>query len=58
MSPEQCRGEEASPLSDQYAFGVVLYQMVTGKLPYDGDTPLDILIKQATEPLPLITQSS
>ena len=53
MSPEQCRGEEASPLSDQYAFGVVLYQMTTGKLPYDGDTPLDILIKQATEPLPL-----
>jgi serine/threonine-protein kinase len=51
MSPEQCRGEEASPLSDQYAFGVILYQMTTGRLPYDGDTPLEILIKQATDPL-------
>jgi serine/threonine-protein kinase len=53
MSPEQCRGEEASPFSDQYAFGVILYQMITGKLPYDGATPLEILIKQATEPLPM-----
>jgi len=53
MSPEQCRGEEASPLSDQYAFGVVLYQMTTGRLPYESNTPLGIVIMQATEPLPL-----
>jgi serine/threonine protein kinase len=52
MSPEQCRGDEASRRSDQYAFGVVLYQMLTGRLPYDGDSPLEILVKQATDPLP------
>ncbi|MCH7588558.1 MAG: protein kinase [Chloroflexi bacterium] len=52
MSPEQCRGEEATPLSDQYAFGVVLYQMVTGSLPFEAETPLGVVIMHATEPLP------
>jgi serine/threonine protein kinase len=52
MSPEQCKGEEATPLSDQYAFGVMLYQMTTGSLPFKADTPLGVVIKHATEPLP------
>ncbi len=52
MSPEQCRGEEASPLSDQYALGVILYQMATGALPYEAETPMGVVIMHATEPIP------
>ncbi len=52
MSPEQCRGEQATPHSDQYALGVVLYQMTTGSLPYEADTPLGVVIMHATEPMP------
>jgi len=52
MSPEQCRGEPAGPLSDQYSVGIILYQMVTGTLPYEADTPLGVVILHATETLP------
>jgi serine/threonine protein kinase len=52
MSPEQCRGEDATPLSDQYALGVILYQMTTGSLPYDAETPMGVVIMHATEPIP------
>ena len=52
MSPEQCRGEEVDPASDQYSFGVVLYQLCTGRLPYEADTPMGVVIKQASQPLP------
>jgi serine/threonine protein kinase len=52
MSPEQCRGEEATPLSDQYALGVILYQMATGTLPYEAETPMGVVIMHATEPIP------
>jgi tRNA A-37 threonylcarbamoyl transferase component Bud32 len=52
MSPEQCRGEAVGPASDQYSFGVVLYQLCTGRLPYEADTPMGVVIKQASQPLP------
>jgi hypothetical protein len=52
MSPEQCRGEDATPLSDQYALGVILYQMTTGTLPYEAETPMGVVIMHATEPIP------
>jgi serine/threonine-protein kinase len=52
MSPEQCRGEEATPISDQYALGVILYQMATGELPYEAETPMGVVIMHATEPIP------
>jgi hypothetical protein len=52
MSPEQCRGAEATPLSDQYALGVILYQMATGALPYEAETPMGVVIMHATEPVP------
>lgn len=51
MAPEQWRGKP-TPQSDQYALGVVFYEMVTGKRPYTADTPMEVAIKQATEPLP------
>lgn len=52
MSPEQCLGEEVTPFSDQYALGVVLYRVATGQLPFDGETPLAIALKQINEALP------
>jgi hypothetical protein len=52
MAPEQVRGEAVTPRSDLYSLGVVLYQMSTGYLPYDAETPMGIAFKQATEPLP------
>jgi serine/threonine protein kinase len=52
MAPEQARGEAVSEKTDVYALGIVLYQMCTGHLPFNADTPLAIAMKQASEPLP------
>ncbi len=55
MAPEQWNGV-TSPQSDLYSLGIVFYEMVAGRKPYIADTPAAILIKQATEPLPLPRQ--
>jgi len=52
MAPEQWTGNPTA-LSDLYSLGVVLYEMITGHRPYTSDTPAGILLKQASEPLPL-----
>ena len=52
MAPEQWTGE-ATAQSDLYSLGVVLYEMITGHRPYKADTPAGVLLKQASESLPL-----
>jgi beta-lactam-binding protein with PASTA domain len=45
ISPEQAMGEPVGPASDLYSLGIVLYEMLTGELPFDADTPLGIAMK-------------
>jgi eukaryotic-like serine/threonine-protein kinase len=53
VSPEQARGEPATPASDIYSLGVVLYEMLTGRLPFESDTPVGLALKQIQEnPIP------
>ena len=54
ISPEQAQGLDMRDTSDLYSLGVVLYQMLSGKLPYTGDSPVTIALKHVTSPIPAV----
>jgi serine/threonine protein kinase len=56
MAPEQAQGIEVDGRADIYALGIILYEMLTGKQPYEADTPMAVAIKHITEPVPNIRQ--
>ncbi len=49
MSPEQVEGKEADRRADIYSLGIILYEMLTGQVPFEGDTPFTIGVKQKNE---------
>jgi len=49
LSPEQARGDEVTTASDCYSVGIVLYEMLTGRVPFDGDTPVSIAMRQVND---------
>ena len=50
MSPEQYKGQELTPAADVYSLGVILYELLTGMVPFSGSTPVEIAQKHANDP--------
>lgn len=53
MAPEQALGKKVDKSIDIYALGIVGYELFTGRVPFSADTPVAVLMKQASEPMPL-----
>jgi serine/threonine-protein kinase len=58
MSPEQIRGDDLDERSDIYAFGVVVFEIFTGVVPFQGKSPLDTLLRQVNDPPPLYGEAA
>jgi serine/threonine-protein kinase len=52
MSPEQCRGRNVDHRTDIYSFGILLFETLTGHVPFDGEDVMEILVKNTTAPAP------
>ncbi|MEQ9321767.1 MAG: serine/threonine-protein kinase, partial [Polyangiaceae bacterium] len=52
MSPEQCRGKGVDHRTDIYSFGIMIHEALTGRLPFDGESMMDLMFKHAKEPPP------
>jgi serine/threonine protein kinase len=53
ISPEQAKALPVDQRSDIYSLGIILYELVTGRVPFTADTPLAVILKQVSDPLPL-----
>ena len=58
LAPEQIRGEPADPRSDLYSLGIVAYELLTGELPYTGETPMAIAYKHLSDRVPKPSRSA
>lgn len=56
MSPEQCKNEQLDVRSDIYSLACVIYEALSGKPPFEGESPLDIMYKHANETAPFLTE--
>ncbi|MDI1434156.1 serine/threonine-protein kinase [Polyangium sorediatum] len=52
MSPEQCRGKNVDHRTDIYSFGIVVHELLTGRLPFEAEDTIDLLVKQTSAPAP------
>ncbi|HFI0668273.1 TPA: Stk1 family PASTA domain-containing Ser/Thr kinase [Streptococcus suis] len=58
LSPEQARGGKATIQSDIYAMGIILFEMLTGRIPYDGDSAVTIALQHFQKPLPSVREEN